>query len=137
MPILVKAHARSVSTTPRKIGIVAGLVRGRSVADALIILGHTPRRAAEPVIKVIESARANAEHNHNLVTSTLQIAELHIGPGPRMKRFRPVARGSAHPYQKKTTHISVTLSGEEKPKKKPVTKTVTKSSTKLGSKEKK
>ncbi len=135
MPIYVKAHARSVDTTPRKAGVVASLVRGRSLADALIILEHTPRRAALPITKVLKSAQANATHNHNAVVETLQIAELHIGPGPRMKRFRPVARGSAHPFQKRTTHISVTLSGEEKVKKQAVGKTTSKKpSTKAQSK---
>ena len=131
MPVLVKAHAKGVAMTPRKIGIVANLVRGRSVADALVILGHTPRRAAEPLIKVIESAKANASNNHNVNTDNLQIAELHVGPGPRMKRFRPIARGSANPYQKKSTHITVVVSGEEKikPKAKTTTKTTGKAAT--------
>jgi large subunit ribosomal protein L22 len=128
MPVYVKAQAKSVSMTPRKIGLVASLVRGRSVADALVILEHTPKRAALPVIKVIQSAKANAEHNHNVDTKDLQITTLDVTPGPRAKRFRPVARGSAHPYQKRTTHITVIVAGEAKAKKaaaKPVTKTTT------------
>ncbi|MBP9738418.1 50S ribosomal protein L22 [Candidatus Saccharibacteria bacterium] len=121
MPIYVKAQAKGVDMTPRKIGLVASLVRGRTVSDALVILSHTPKRAAIPVIKVIESAKANAQHNHNVVTDNLVISELHVSPGPRMKRFRPVARGSAHPYQKKTTHITVIVAGEEKAKPKAAT----------------
>ncbi len=109
--------------TPRKIGEVANLVRGRSVADALVILEHTPRRAALPVIKVISSAKANATHNHNVAAEGLVISELHVGPGPRMKRFMPVARGMAHGYQKRTTHITVVLSGEAKAAKKAATTT--------------
>ena len=116
MAIYVKAQAKGVDMTPRKIGIVASLVRGRSVADALTILEHTPRRAAGPVIKVINSAKANAVHNHNVSEEGLVISDLHVSPGPRMKRFRPVARGSAHPYQKKTTHITVIVAGTEKAK---------------------
>lgn len=116
MAIYVKAKAMSVDMTPRKIGIVASLVRGRSVADALTILEHTPRRAAGPVIKVINSAKANALNNHNVVEDGMVISDLHVSPGPRMKRFRPVARGSAHPYQKKTTHITVIIAGTEKAK---------------------
>jgi large subunit ribosomal protein L22 len=122
MPVYVKAKANAIDMTPRKIGIVASLVRGRSVNDALVILEHTPRRAALPLIKVIKSAQANAGNNHNVQTDNLQIAELHVSPGPRGKRFRPVARGSAHPYQKRTTHVTVIVSGEEKAKKPTATK---------------
>ena len=117
MPVLVKAQAKAVDMTPRKIGLVASLVRGRSVADALIILENTPKRAAGPIIKVINSAKANAINNHNVKDENLQIETLHVTPGPRAKRFRPVARGSAHPYQKRTTHITVIVAGEEKAKK--------------------
>ena len=125
MAISVKAQARGVDMTPRKIGLVASLVRGRTVEDALTILEHTPKRAAIPLIKVINSAKANAGNNHNVITDNLKIVELHVSPGPRMKRFRPVARGSAHPYQKRTTHITVIVSGLEKSKPKSTTKVKT------------
>ena len=125
MAISVKAQARGVDMTPRKIGLVASLVRGRTVEDALTILEHTPKRAAIPLIKVINSAKANAGNNHNVITDNLKIVELHVSPGPRMKRFRPVARGSAHPYQKRTTHITVIVSGIEKSKPKSTTKVKT------------
>ena len=62
----VRAIAKGVRMSPRKVGVVAALVRGRTVEDALVILEHTPRRSADPVREVIKSARANAEHNHNL-----------------------------------------------------------------------
>ena len=84
----VKAIAKGVRMSPRKVGVVAGLVRGRTVADALTILDHTPRRAALPVRKVIESAKANADNNHNLKPDTLQIVSISVTPGPRLKRFR-------------------------------------------------
>ena len=125
MQILVKAHAKGVTMTPRKVGEVANLVRGRSVADALVILEHTARRAALPISKVIASAKANATNNHNVQEDGLMIKDLHIGPGARMKRYRPVARGSAHPYQKRTTHITVVVSGIEKVKAKASTKVKT------------
>ena len=108
----VKAIAKGVRTSPRKVGVVAALVRGRTVADALVILEHTPRRAAEPVIKVINSAKANAENNHNLKPGTLKIVEISVSPGTRLKRFKPVARGSAHPFQRRTSHIRVVVDGE-------------------------
>lgn len=118
----VMAIAKSVRISPRKISPVASLVRGRSVNDALVILTHTPRNAAIPVEKVIKSARANAEHNHNYKPDTLRIVEISVTPGPRSKRFRPVSRGMAHPYQKRTTHIRVVVDGEVRAAKKPTTK---------------
>lgn len=108
----VKATAKSVRMSPRKVGVVAALVRGRSVADALTILEHTPRRASTPVRKVIESARANAENNHNYKADSLQITHISVTPGPRLKRFRPAAHGRALPFQRKTSHIYVQVEGE-------------------------
>lgn len=118
----VKAIAKSVRISPRKVSVVAALVRGRTVADAITILEHTPRRAALPVKKVIESARANADHNHNYKPDTLYISTISVTPGARFKRFRPVARGSAHPYQLKTSHINVVIDGQKREPKKPAVK---------------
>ena len=118
----VKAIANGIRMSPRKVGIVAQLVRGRTVADALVILSHTPRRSAEPVRKVIESARANAEHNHNYKPDTLKIVSISVTPGPRFKRFRPAAHGRALPFQRKTSHIHVIVEGEQRVAKKTVTK---------------
>jgi large subunit ribosomal protein L22 len=115
----VKAIARSVSMSPRKVGEVVALVRGRSVEDALVILSHTPRRSALPVQKVIESAKANADHNHGLKPGTLQIITIHVTPGPRLKRYRPAAHGRALPFQRKTSHITVIVDGEKREVKKP------------------
>ena len=83
----VQAIAKGVRMSPRKVAVVAALVRGRSVADALTILEHTPRRSALPVIKVIASAKANAEHDHNLKPDTLNIVEITVTHGPRLKRY--------------------------------------------------
>lgn len=104
--------------SPRKVGVVAALVRGRSVADALTILEHTPRRAALPVKKVIMSARANADYNHKLKPDTLQILSISVTAGTPLKRYRPVARGSAHPFQRRTSHIHVVVDGETRVSKK-------------------
>ena len=122
----VRSIAKGVNQSPRKVSVVADLVRGRSVEDALVILEHAPRRAAEPVTKVIASARANAEHNHNLKPDTLEIVEISVTSGPRIKRYRPAAHGRALPYQKKTSHIRVVVAGEER-KKKTTAKTAKKS----------
>lgn len=104
--------------SPRKVGVVASLVRGRTVADALVILEHTPRRSALAVKKTILSAKANADHNHNLKPDTLQIVAITVTPGPRMKRFRPAAHGRALPFQRRSSHITVIVDGEARVAKK-------------------
>lgn len=114
----VQAVAKGVRMSPRKVGVVAALVRGRTVADALVILDHTPRRSADPVYKAVASAKANAEHNHNLKPDTLKIVEISVSPGPRLKRYRPAARGRALPFQRRTSHIRVVVTGEERVAKK-------------------
>jgi large subunit ribosomal protein L22 len=118
----VRAYAKGVDQTPRKVGLVASLVRGRTVADALVILENVPKRAALPVKKAIASAAANATNNHNLDGKTLEITTLSVTAGPRLKRFKPASRGRALPFQKKSSHILVEVSGAEKPKKKPAAK---------------
>lgn len=118
----VRAYARGVDQSPRKVSIVASLVRGRSVADALVILEHTPRRPALAVRKTIASAAANATNNHGLDGKTLQISKLSVTTGPRLRRFRPASRGRALPFEKKSSHILVEVTGVEKQKKKPAVK---------------
>lgn len=117
--VVVRAYAKNVDQTPRKVGLVASLVRGRSVADAIVILNYTPKRAVRPVIKAIESAQANAVNNHGLDGKTLIIKTLSVTTGTRMKRFNPASRGRALPYQKKSANILVEVTGELKPKKAP------------------
>src|SRR5690349_7024852 len=104
---VVRAYAKGVDQTPRKVSLVASLVRGRTVADALVILEHVPKRAALPVKKAIESAKANASNNHGLDAKTLEITTLSVTAGPRLKRFKPASRGRALPFEKKTSHILV------------------------------
>lgn len=115
----VKAIAKGVRISPRKVGMVAALVRGRSVEDALTILEHTPRRSALAVSKVIASAKANADHNHRLKLATLNIIEITVSPGPRQRRYRPAAHGRALPYQHRSSHIRVVVDGEAREVKKP------------------
>jgi large subunit ribosomal protein L22 len=115
----VKAESKGVRMSPRKVGAVAHLVRGRTVADALVILEHTPRRAAMPVIKTIKSAAANATHNHNYKEEGLRIVEITVNHGARIKRYRPAAMGRALPYQKRSSHIRVLVEGEQRPVAKP------------------
>ena len=108
----VLAVAKGVRMSPRKVAVVASLVRGRTVEDALIILEHTPRRSALAVSKVIASAKANADHNHGLKPGTLKITEITVTHGPRLKRFRPASHGRALPFMRRTSHIRVIVDGE-------------------------
>ena len=117
-----RAVAKGVALAPRKVSLVASLVRGRSVADALVILDHTPKRAALAVRKAIASAQANAVNNHGLDGKNLVISTLSVTTGPRMRRFKPASRGRALPFEKKTSHILVEVSGSLKPIKKPAAK---------------
>ena len=120
----VRAIGKGVRISPRKMAVVASLVRGRSVSDALVILEHTPRRAAKVISKVVAAARANASHNHNFKPDSLQIVEISVTPGMRLKRFRPAAQGRALPYQHKTSHIRVVVDGDKRESKRPITKKV-------------
>jgi len=113
----VRSFIKGVDQAPRKVSLVASLVRGRTVADALVILAHTPKRAAKPVIKAIESAAANATNNHGIDRSTLTISTLSVTTGTRIKRFKPASRGRALPFEKKSSHILVEVTGIVKPKK--------------------
>ncbi len=121
----VISTSKGVQISPRKVTVVAALVRGQSVEDALTILKFTPRRAAIPVRKAIESAKANAEYNHNYKPDTLKIIEISVTPGRRLKRFKPASRGRALPFQIKSSHIRVIVDGEKRQPKKPVTEKAT------------
>jgi large subunit ribosomal protein L22 len=114
----VRANAKGVDLAPRKVSIVASLVRNRTVADALVILDHVPRRSALPIKKAIQSAAANATEA-GLDGKTLKISKLSVTVGKRLKRFKPHMRGMALPFQKKSSNILVEVTGDVKPKKKP------------------
>lgn len=116
------AHQKGVRISPRKVAVVAALVRGRSVEDALTILEYTPRRAAGPVKNAIKSAASNAEHNHNFKPGTLEITEISVTSGPRLNRFIPAARGRARRFQRKTSHIKVVVDGQQRENKRTTAK---------------
>ena len=122
----VRSYTKGLDIAPRKVSVVASLVRGRSVADALVILDHVSRKSALPVKKAIASAQANAVTNHGLDAKSLQITTLSVTAGKRMKRFKPHMRGMALPFQKVSSNILVVVTGTEKPKKKPAAKTTDK-----------
>jgi len=104
-----RAVARYIWIAPRKVRLVAALVRGKRVNDALAILRFTPQGAALPVSKVVRSAQANAEHNHKLNADELFIKTICIDEGPTLKRVRPRARGRADVKRRRTCHITVVV----------------------------
>ena len=117
----VKAVFNGVRMSPRKVDVVAALVRGRSVADAITILDHTPRRAAIAVKKAVTSAKANAEHNHIYKPDSLFISEISVTAGVRYKRYRAAARGRALPFARQTSQIRVIVDDDKRVPKKPAT----------------
>lgn len=121
-----RAYIKGVDQAPRKVSIVAALVRGRTVADAMVILDHTPRRSALVVKKAIQSAAANAKNNDNVDPKTLVLKTVSVTAGTRLKRFKPHMRGMALPFQKKTSNILIEVAGEEKAKKASAKKAETK-----------
>jgi ribosomal protein L22 len=111
--VLVRAQARYVRTSARKARLVCDHIRGKDVTEARAILAFTPRAAAKPWLKLLESAVANAEHNHELVGEDLRIAAVHADEGPTLKRFRPRAMGRATRIRKRTSHLTITLTPKE------------------------
>jgi ribosomal protein L22 len=111
--VLVRAQAKYVRTSARKARLVCDHIRGKDVAEARAILAYTPRAAAKAWIKLLESAIANAEHNHELVGEDLRIAAVHADEGPTLKRYRPRAMGRATRIRKRTSHLTITLTPKE------------------------
>lgn len=103
----MKAILRQIRISPKKVNLVAGLVRKKSVADALSILKFTPKKAAGILLKVIQSAASNAEKNFNQDREKLMVKEIIINEGATFKRSNAVSKGRAHPILKRTTHITV------------------------------
>jgi ribosomal protein L22 len=106
---VVRAQAKYVRTSARKARMVCGHIRGKSIDDARAILAFTPRDVARDWSKLLESAVANAENNHELVGDDLIVHEAYADEGPTIKRFRPRAMGRATPIRKRTSHLTITL----------------------------
>lgn len=104
-----KAHLRYLRMAPRKVAAVADLIRNKDVGTALAILKGTPRAASESLEKLLRSAMANAENNHNMDVSKLYVAEIFANPGPTLKRVRPKAKGSSGRILKRTSHVTISL----------------------------
>jgi large subunit ribosomal protein L22 len=111
MDVEVRAVAKYVRMSPRKVKLVVDMVRGRSIDEALTLLTYSTKAAARPVAKVIKSAAANAEENYGLSSDELYIAEIYADEGPTLKRGRIGARGRFKPILKRSTHITVVLEG--------------------------
>jgi large subunit ribosomal protein L22 len=107
--MLVEAKLRYARISPRKFRMVADLVRGMKVKEAEGVLKFTIKRPARPMLKLLNSATANAKNNFNIEKDNLYIAEVKVDGGPMMKRFRPQARGLVHQIQKKTSHVYIRL----------------------------
>ncbi len=109
----VQAKARHIRQSPYKVRRGLDLVRGLPVDDARVVLKHTPRRAADPILKCLNSAIANAEHNLAADSEELVVAEAYADEGPTLKRWRPRARGRATRIRKRTSHITIIVADTE------------------------
>ena len=108
-----RATVKFIRISPRKVQIVLDLIRNQPVEKAMAILKHTPKAACEPLEKLLKSAMANAENNHNMDVSKLYVAECFACPGPILKRIRPKDHGRAHRILKRTSHMTIVLKERE------------------------
>jgi ribosomal protein L22 len=113
VPPVVKAKARYVRIAPRKARLIADQVRGMDIESARALLQFSPRGAAHPIHKLINSAAANAENNHDLIGDEMRVSSITVDEGPTLRRFRPRAMGRATPINKRTSHIAVALTPVE------------------------
>ena len=104
-----KAKLTMIRMTPQKTRLVADLIRGKDVFEAENILRFTPRRAAQPMLKLLTSAKANAVNNHDMFEDSLFVSKIMVDEGPTLKRFLPRARGRADLLRKRTSHITIVL----------------------------
>jgi ribosomal protein L22 len=112
-PPVVRAQARYVRSSARKARLVCDHIRGKSVDEARAILAHTPRAIARDWSKLLDSAIANAENNHDLIADDLVIKAIHADEGPTIKRYRPRALGRATRIRKRTSHLTILLTPKE------------------------
>jgi ribosomal protein L22 len=111
--VLVRARARYVRSAPRKARLVMGHIRGRPVEQARAILGHTPRAVSGDILKLLDSAVANAESNYELAADELRVQKAYVDEGPTIKRYRPRALGRATRINKRTSHMTIELTTAE------------------------
>ena len=104
-----KAYLKYLRIAPRKVQIVADLIRGKDVNTAMAILMQTPKAASEPMIKLLKSAVANAENNNNMDVEKLYVSQVFATPGPILKRVMPRAQGRAYRINKRTSHVTLAV----------------------------
>ena len=114
--VVVRARARYVRSAPRKARLVMGHIRGKPVEQARALLAHTPRAASSDILKLLNSAVANAESNYELAGDELRVARAYVDEGPVIKRYRPRALGRATRINKRTSHMTIelTTTGEDR-----------------------
>jgi ribosomal protein L22 len=112
-PPVVRASARYVRIAPRKARLVADQIRGLHIEKARALLQFSPRGAAQDIHKLIDSAAANAENNHDLIGDEMRVSSITVDEGPTLRRYRPRALGRATPINKRTSHIAVALTPAE------------------------
>lgn len=103
------AYLKYARISPRKVSIVLDLIRNKPVDIAAAILRHTPKAACEDLSKLLKSAVANAENNHNMDKNKLYVSECFVCPGPILKRIRPKDHGRAHRIEKRSSHVTIVL----------------------------
>jgi len=116
MPNTSRATLRGLRMSPRKVRLLASLIRGRRVDDARLQLQFAAKFAARPLLKLLQSAVANAVENHDLKSDSLVVKSVTVDGGPILYRFQPRAMGRATPIRKRTSHITIVLEGEMKTK---------------------
>jgi large subunit ribosomal protein L22 len=115
----VTAKLRFLRMGPRKVRLIVDMIRGKKVTRALDLLSVMPKRAARPVLKLLNSAVANAKHNHSIAVEDLKVSEIYVDGGPVLKRWMPKAHGRATPIRERTSHINLVLATMEKKIKEP------------------
>ena len=108
-----RAHLKYIRISPRKVGIVLDLIRGKDTETAMAILKNTNKIAAEQLVKLLKSAIANAEHNFGMDASNLYVSECFVCPGPTLKRIQPRAQGRAFHILKRTSHVTLVVKEKE------------------------
>ena len=111
--LVAKATVKYERISSRKVAIVANLIRGKNVDEALAIVKFTPKASSVIIEKLLKSAIANAENNHDMKHENLYVAEIYANQGPTLKRIRPAAKGSAVRIRKRTSHITIVLKEKE------------------------
>ena len=113
----MKAIRRNLRISSKKVNLVASLVRGKNVEEAMDFLAFTPKKSAKPLLEVIRSAVANAEQNFKQNKKDLYLSKIVVNEGSTLKRHRPVSRGRSHPILKRTAHITVEVAVRTEPEK--------------------